>query len=211
MNKTYYQKYIKYKTKYLQIKSQEGGHNPIQIGFGQLGLPIRTFILILPDIQEVAKYREDYSFPRIDDNYLTTLIQYVKDEEIWVAVDKKTKKDVTLKERTDIVLKIDCTHVTWTSEDLDKKDTHLKRGVYQAIQAIECLNSNGVYTKEGLVNLYPKMYNFLFRKEPTNQDFIELNNLFKVLVDIIRVRANNNIIDINIAECDYIYNEKIEK
>ena len=123
-------------------------------------------------------------------------------KEYRTLVKSALHKDITLKNRMKAVLEIDFTKLTWTAEDKDKKDAHLKRGAYQTIQALQCLNGTEVYTKKELANVYPNATPFLYRQTASYDDYKNLNQLFRELIEFINTRASKGLINLEQSEIE---------
>ena len=99
------------------------------------------------------------------------------------------------------VLELDFREIEILPND-EKQVMHLKRGVYQAMQAIHCQEGYGVYEKGQLASLRPQIKVFLYRETPNKQDMEHMNILFSDLCNIIKDRAEKNKIDLSELEIE---------
>lgn len=96
----YKQKYLKYKTKYLDLKyrtlrGQAGGRTlRVQTG-SSLKDALQNFIIMLPDLKGIGKNRKDKAFKGIDDSYLKQLVDLIERQQEY----KKGVKSLSVEER----------------------------------------------------------------------------------------------------------------
>ena len=116
------------------------------------------------------------------------------------TVKDALKPSVTLRDRIVAVLKIDCFNMTWTGDDVRKINIHHKRASYQCVQALSCVDGFGRFSKDDLARFRPGVRVFLYRETASRADYVQLNALFRELVDVIEARAVKGLIDLD--ECE---------
>ena len=117
-------------------------------------------------------------------------------------VTKVLHPTYNLNQRINMINKIEMNQNIWAENRKDefKIGRQLKRACYQTLQAITALETPGLYTKMELLEFRPIMQVFLKRIQPTMSDYHNLQLLFKEFIEIIKIRANKGLIDLNETE-----------
>ena len=74
-------------------------------------------------------------------------------------------------------------HIEGSTIDVEDK---LKKIAFQVGQTLALIENDELYDKESISKKYPSLHNFLFRKQISNDDFIELNSLLKRLTSMVK-------------------------
>ncbi len=98
---------------------------------------------------------------------------------------RQLRKIRTLGPRLDIIELLDFTKVRLaTAED------KYKNIVFKVCQTIELANNNEIYTKEEIINIFPHMYNFIYRQPITDRNLHDLQNLIRSFLHIARTHPD---------------------
>lgn len=103
---SYHQKYLKYKTKYLNLRTnvQQGG------GFGSVhsvfNPSYQKFVYMLSDLQKVGEKINDPAFPQIDVDYIKRLVDHVNElQEFEKKVSARDENTMEKKKKIQIKLR----------------------------------------------------------------------------------------------------------
>ena len=98
---------------------------------------------------------------------------------------RQLRKIRTLGQRLDIIELLDFTKVR-----LANAEDKYKNIVFKVCQTIELANNNEIYTKEEITNLFPHMYNFIYRQPITDRNLHDLQNLIRSFLHIARTHPD---------------------
>lgn len=98
---------------------------------------------------------------------------------------RQLRKIRALGPRLDVLELLDFTKVR-----LANAEDKYKNIVFKVCQTIELANNNEVYTKEEIANLYPDMYNFIYRQPITDRNLHDLQNLIRNFIFLARTHPD---------------------